>query len=157
MVNPQLTMHLHVDIENKSILIIGKPAAGKTYLSILLAKDNPGHKLIHTDDYIQHGYVESLYILLSDLGKIKSPTIIEGVLGYRLLRKGVQTGVYYPDMVIHVNVPDSLMMRTYAKERPTKDTSALRGFIRSHTTILNEYFAIPNPHPPQWHEIKNNY
>lgn len=150
-------MHIQVDIERKNVLIIGKPAAGKTFLSKLLAKDNPSHKLIHTDDYAQYGYTEGLYVLISELGKIKTPTIIEGVLGYRLLRKGAQTGVYYPDMVIHVNVPDVTMLRTYRKERQDKDISALRGFIRSHTTILNDYFAIKNPKPPQWIELKNNY
>lgn len=150
-------MHIQVDIECKNVLIIGKPAAGKTFLSELLHKDNPGHTVIHTDYYIKHGYVESLYKLMADMRLIKAPTIIEGVLGYRLLRKGVQTGAYYPDMVIHVNVPDSTMLRTYRTERKGKDINALRGFIRSHTTILNEYFAIKNPHPPQWIELKNNY
>lgn len=150
-------MHIHIDIGASNVLIIGKPAAGKTYLSKLLAIDNPGHKLIHTDDYIRYGYKESLYRLLMELGGTSKLTIIEGVLGYRLLRKGVELDCYYPDIVIEIDIPDNLMYSTYRKQRPTKDESYLKGFNSSHSKILNDYKAMLNKKPPQWHKLNNYY
>lgn len=150
-------MHVHVDIEKKNVLIIGWPAAGKTHLSKLLARDNPGHKVIHTDDYIKYGYKESLYRILMELSGIRKPTIIEGIQGYRLLRKGVELNCYYPDIVIELEISEALMYRTYKNERADKDASALKGFINTHKKILNDYKQMTNTKPPQWHKIKNNY
>ena len=150
-------MHLHVDIETKNVLIIGKPTSGKTHLSTLLSKDNPNHKIIHTDDYVKFGYKEGLYRLLLDFAGVSQPTIIEGVLGYRLLRKGVELDCYYPDLVIELEVPDALMYKTYRNERPGKDVSYLKGFNAAHLSILQHYKSMPNKKPPQWVTVKNAY
>jgi len=151
-------MHIHVDIESKNVLIIGCPASGKTYTSKLLAKDNPSHLVIHTDDYIKYGYKESLYKLILDMSLyVNAPTIIEGVLGYRLLRKGVELDCYYPDIVVELEISEALMYKTYSKERQTKDVSYLKGFNASHQKILADYKQIINPKPPQWITIKNSY
>ena len=150
-------MHAQVDIGNKNVLIIGKPASGKTFLAKQLAHDNPGHHLVHTDDYIKYGYKEALYKLLMDLGGINKPTIIEGVLGYRLLRKGVELNCYYPDIVIELEISDARMFQTYKEQRQTKDESYLKGFNAAHQKILNDYKTMVNKHPPQWHRIQNNY
>lgn len=150
-------MHITVDIEKKTCVIIGKPAAGKTYLSGLLHKDNPSHYLIHTDDYIKYGYKEALYKLLMDMGKIRQPMIIEGVLGYRLLRKGVELDCFYPDIVVELEISDALMYKTYSKERGNKDQHYLDSFNKSHGKILADYKKMPNPYPPQWHRLFNSY
>lgn len=150
-------MHVHVDIGTKNVLIIGIPAAGKTYLSKLLAKDNPDHRLIHTDDYIKFGFKESLYKLLMDLGGINQPTIIEGMLGYRLLRKGLELDCYCPDMVIEVEISKALFHRTYECERLGKDIGAVNAFIKAQQKILLEYQTTYNSKPPEWIKLKNNY
>ena len=150
-------MHPHIDIGNKSVLIIGWPASGKSYVATRLAKDNPNHKLIRTDDYIKYGFVQALYVLLADIQKCKHPTIVEGIQGARLLRKGVETNTYYPDIVIELEITPELMYATYAKERIGKDTSTLRGFVNSYSTILAAYKAMPNKKPPQWIKLKNQY
>lgn len=150
-------MHAHIDIGAKNVLIIGQPASGKTYLSKQLAHDNPSHYLIHTDNYMKYGYKESLYRLLMELGGVSKPTIIEGVLGYRLLRKGVELDCYYPDIVVELEITDALMYKTYALERKEKNMDYLAGFNNAHKKILNDYRGMVNPHPPEWHKIKNNY
>lgn len=150
-------MHQLIDIERANVLIIGKPAAGKTWLAAKLAHDNPGHMVVHTDDYMKFGYKESLYKLLMDMARFNKPTIIEGVLGYRLLRKGVELDCYYPDHVIEIVIPDSLMYHTYAAERPEKNIWYLKGFNATHEKILNDYKAMLNKKPPQWHKLQNNY
>lgn len=150
-------MHVQVDIENKNVLIIGWPASGKTHVANLLWKDNPGHKMIHTDDYMHHGFKEALYEILRDLKRTRKPTIIEGVQGYRLLRKGVELDCYYPDIVIELEIPESRMYRTYAEQRRGKDPAYLKGFNKMQQKILNDYFAMPNKKKPQWIKLKNHY
>lgn len=150
-------MHVTVDIGKKNVVIIGEPAAGKTYLSNLLIKDNPGHHLIHTDDYIKHGYVQALYKLLADIRLIVKPLIIEGVLGYRLLRKGAQTGCFYPDIVIEVDTPQTTRLKEYKQNRPDKDIHYLKSLEAANKKVLADYKAIFNMHKPQWVTLKNNY
>src|SRR5690606_18231688 len=78
------------DFEGKNVLIIGYPGSGKTHLFNLIPKTD--HKFIRTDDYISFGFEQSLYECLKDITDIQSTgrnTFIEGVQGYRLLRKGL--------------------------------------------------------------------
>lgn len=150
-------MHVQVDIQDKSVLIIGCPASGKTYLSELLKRDNPTHRLLHTDSYMKYGYRQALYKLLEDLTKIKTPTIIEGVQGYRLLRKGVELDCYYPDIVIELEITEARMLKTYRSQRNGKDTRYLKGFNQMHQKILGDYFRMNSKKPPQWIKLKNSY
>ena len=68
------------------ILIIGYPKTGKTTLSAKIAAENPGCALVHTDSYISLPYREQLYALMDDLRGMKT-WVVEGIQGYRLLRK----------------------------------------------------------------------
>ncbi len=154
-----ITSALEIDITGKNVLIIGCPASGKSYLGMLLAGMNPGHDLIHTDDYMPLGYEPALYAILEHLQARdgSKPTIIEGVQGYRLLRKGVQLDSYYPDIVIELSISEDLMHRTYIRERNEKKRQYLKGFNGMHRKILNDYRALPNAKPPIWYEVKNHY
>jgi hypothetical protein len=142
-------------IAGKDVVIIGCPASGKTYLSNLLA--SPSHTVIHTDDYIKYGYKEALYVLLNDLKNIDGNVIIEGVQGYRLLRKGVELNCYFPDIVIELEIPEGRMLQTYAEQRPGKDVTALKSFNKVHKKILADYHNMYNINRPQWIKLQNNY
>ena len=106
---------------------------------------------------MKYGYKQALYKMLEDLKKIKGPTIVEGVQGYRLLRKGVELDCYYPDIVIELEITEARMLKTYREQRPDKDVDALKGFNKMHEKILNDYFRMNSKKPPQWHKLKNNY
>lgn len=142
-------------IAGKDVVIIGCPASGKTYLSNLLA--SPAHTVIHTDDYMKHGYKEALYVMLNDLKHIHGNVIIEGVQGYRLLRKGVEMGCYYPHIVIELEISQERMAQTYAEQRPGKKVASVLAFNKMHETIKQDYFSMDNPNKPEWIKISNHY
>ena len=148
---------LTTDLHGKTVVIIGHPATGKTWLGKALAAIT-GRQVIHTDDYIQYGHVEGLYVLLDELQAMEGPHLVEGVMGYRLLRKGAQTGLYYPDVVIHLTVPAECVERTYRQVR--KEPEKLPGVKRlgmACDTVLRDYLEMNNPHPPVWWDVQNEY
>jgi len=146
-----------MNIKNKNVLIIGLPASGKTTLANKLhtfANDGAGHNLFHTDDYIPHGYEQALYVLMEDLKKSDQVyTIVEGILGYRLLRKGVQLDCYYPDLVIEMQVTQEQQARIYQQERDAKKLQYLKGFAATHQKTLNDYFELIGDRKPEWVKI----
>lgn len=122
------------DIEGKNVLIIGPPYSGKTTLSFNLG--GYGHQVIHTDDYRRWGYHQALLHVLTAISFAKEKTIVEGVLGYRLLRKGVEFGAYFPDVVVEI------------KARVSDLHLAMH---KGNQTILKEYFTMQNPkYKPEW-------
>lgn len=145
---------LQKDIEHKNVLIIGCPASGKTYL---LNQFKTEHRKFHTDDYISYGYEQSMYKCLDDIKATKEKTIVEGIQGYRLLRKGVQLDCYYPDIVIQLIISEQQMMNIYLNERDEKKIKYLKGFNKMHDKIINDYFMLENKHKAEWIKVFNNH
>lgn len=144
------------DISGKTVLIIGCPASGKTTLANAL-KETTGAKVIHGDDYMVYGYKEAMYEILSDLIKNPGPVIVEGVQGYRLLRKGVELDAFYPDMVIELSVTSEQVEKVYKSERSDKKLKHISGFNKMIEKVLSDYRSMPNPKPPQWVRIENQF
>ena len=77
------------NIDNRNVIILGKPQAGKSSLAKKVKTNK--HFLINTDHFgNNYGYEDALYKLIefinSNVSKYNN-FIIEGTLGYRLLRK----------------------------------------------------------------------
>ena len=142
-------------IKGKNILIIGCPASGKTFMSALFNSNE--HQIFHTDDYIKYGYVESMYQCLNDVLKCEKNTIVEGVQGYRMLRKGVELNNYYPDIIVELKITEQLMIATYKKERNPNKIKYLTGFNKLHDKILTDYKNMKNTKPAEWLIINNDY
>jgi dephospho-CoA kinase len=90
-----------MELPNKgNIVIIGYAATGKTTLTDSLKVANA--QVWHTDDLInQFDFEEALYQLMPQIAKSTAKLkIIEGIQGYRLLRKGLQLKTFYADVVI---------------------------------------------------------
>lgn len=145
-----------LNLSGKTIVIIGVPASGKTTLGRILASLT-GQQLVSTDDYMPHGYKESLYAMMDDLRQITAPVIVEGIQGYRLLRKGVETGEFFPDVVIELKVTPEQVERVYRRERQADKLPKLPAFVKMHDTILSSYKAMENDRPPEWIEVQNEY
>ena len=96
----------------QDIVIIGYPGTGKTTYAANLHKQYPNHILIHTDNLQGLGYRKALYGLILKIKalkvKLKRPVIVEGVLGYRLLRhikKGEPKKILDSPTVINLTNP----------------------------------------------------
>jgi deoxyadenosine/deoxycytidine kinase len=82
------------------VVIIGYAATGKTHLMNDLKSKYNAHYW-STDDYMGYGFEEALYVIMQGIDNSKaSLKVIEGVQGYRLLRKLAQLSKPLPDMVI---------------------------------------------------------
>lgn len=141
----------------KKIVIIGRPASGKTYLSAIINGVLKSLTCIHTDDYQQYGYVDAMYKVLEAVKDDALPHIVEGIQGYRLLRKGVELNCYYPDAVIEINVTDEQVQRVYEMERDEKKLKYLKGFDGMHKKIITDYHEMRNDNKPQWLILHNQF
>ena len=104
------------------------------------------------------GYEIGMYGALNDASYSDMPTIVEGVHGYRMLRKGAEYGNYYPDIVIEMKVSEQRMLSTYRNERNPNKIKHLQQFNATHEKILNDYRKmIPDRLKPQWVVFENNY
>jgi len=141
----------------EKIVIIGLPTCGKTTYCEELAKQYPEHRIFHTDEYIHYGFDDSLYNLMSDVMEHDdSNIIIEGVRGYRLLRKGIQTGLFKPDLVITCDASMPVRLERYA--RRGGDAKKLMSFDKTLTTIWNDYLSLLKDcdHQPEFRTVKTD-
>lgn len=134
--------------QEKIIVVVGLPASGKsTVTDGLMAKyKTRSPKLYRTDDYIKYEFKESLYVMLRDLKRDLSPfKIIEGVQGYRLLRKGLQLKSFNPDLVI-VCIADKAtrQARFIARDAKATGTGKKRhgGFDGMLNKIWGDYMML---------------
>ena len=156
---------LEMDFSGKVVVVIGRPASGKTTVSELLAEKNPLLKLWHTDDYIPYGGVEGLYQMMTELEAdgYNNPAIIEGVGGYRLLRKGVELGIFSPDVVIELVVTDAQVERVYKSERIFGKLDKMPGFVKGLNTVLDGYRQMATVRElegfkmPEWITVQNDF
>ena len=147
-----------------NILIVGDPATGKSRLSDMLSHNHPGHEIIHTDVFMDNGYEKGLYDIMQAIKNSDKPTLVEGVQGFRLLRKGLQQDSpvkYNPDNVIHLHSPKSSIQKAYETDykRLGKDTSKLDNLAKANITILEDYRKLNNHNriPPVWYDVDNAY
>lgn len=132
---------LEIKPSDKIIVIIGLTASGKTTLTEKVVELCPDHTVFHTDDYMQFGFEQSLYKLISDIKADQNDRkIIEGVQGFRLLRKGLQNQDFYPDLVIHCYCDTEERIRRYAARGEGKKTPT--GFDKSCYKIFEDYKAL---------------
>jgi predicted AAA+ superfamily ATPase len=125
---------------SKIVVIIGLPASGKSYVAELLHENLlPNHSLYHTDDYIDYGYEQSLYALIKDMEyDTNELKIIEGVQGYRFLRKALETGKFKVDTVITVSADPVIRTHRYlARGKGNLPAS----FEKNLTTIWQDYLT----------------
>lgn len=132
------------------IVIVGLPATGKSTLADQLMVEHPDFTLFRTDDYIQYGFRDSLFVLQGDVW-MREKIIVEGVQAYRMLIAGVRDDNFYPDLVIHCSATTAEREKRYA-ERQLKINSQFDNQLR---TWWREYSVMRNQNPPEVIEHSN--
>jgi len=153
---------LKIDFTGKDVLILGKPGAGKTWVSNILAQKNPlvpNHLIISTDDYLKcHPEEEGRIDAIVEDASFNINTIIEGCLGYLLLLEGAKRKCYKPDYVIEVEISAGKQREIYLKERDTSKIQYLKRFQLKCIAILDEYYKlVPESEMPIWLTLKNEW
>lgn len=140
-------MHTFQDIlvavkSSPRVVIVGYPASGKTTLAKRLEAENTGHEVIHTDDEYPSGdgASETAYEEIGFCKSIGIGVIVEGVLGYRILRKCVENGgTWLPNLIIEVRCSEEARAARYTDERPTKDYKRVKSFCKGLDTVLKAW------------------
>lgn len=128
------------DWDNK-IVIIGYPASGKSTLANQLEAKYPEYRIYRDIDFIKNGYVNGLYDLRKKIiEEAKEKVIIEGVMGYRFLRKGVQMGDFQADLIIHVKCSEKKRELRY-KKRDYSKYKHLKGLHSGLDNIWAEFMT----------------
>lgn len=141
-----------------NVLIIGMAGSGKTWFAKQLAAKHPNSLFYHTDDYIEFGWKNSMYVVLGEVvQEIEhgNSTIVEGVAGYRMLRKGAETVAYFPDIVFEMIAPESQIEEIYLRTRDAKKVANLPAFAKMNETVLREYKAMSVGKEPRWIQVEN--
>ena len=153
---------LKTPITGLNVMVIGLPASGKTYFAGWLSLNNPMHTLFRCDDYLNgSNSQESMYAILDEVCdqiKAGNPTIVEGVAGYRMLRKGAQLGTYYPNIVFEIVAPTEQRERVYQQQRSDRNFANVQKFDKALTTVLNDYKnTIGDFEFPTWIQVNNQF
>lgn len=136
------------------VVIVGHPDGGKTHLSDELAAQYPDHKVYHTDDYRDKGYdmEKGLYALMDDIERDGSKKlIVEGILGFRLLRKWEERKNDGP-FAKHFLNPDLVIYANREPRAHRKDASDYT--MRSLRPVWEQWRDNPNRHQPRIIYIK---
>lgn len=139
-------MPIMIHPNEHTVVIIGLPGTGKTFLTSELSKQFPDYRVIHCDDYLKFGSNEDFNKLSQDVINYKGKQIIEGSLCYRLLRHGVTDNNFFPDLIIVVLATESERYR----RRPDKQYSQMDRIYRS---IFRDYWAMSKRREPRLIEI----
>lgn len=127
-------------------VVVGLPGVGKTYQQKLWTKNQgvlcefagPGYKLFDTDQYRSDDYEQDLYTLRNALRRDLSPNkLIIGVLGFRLLRKGIELGDFFPETVVMLLTKTDDVRKERFKLREGRLPNP--GFDKSLFTIWKDY------------------
>jgi adenylate kinase family enzyme len=153
-------LNLELDRSGKRILLLGRPSAGKTWLSNQL--NNLDHKTIHTDNYREFAEPMAIQAIIEDEADIQryynAGSIIEGVLGYPLLLTGLKEQSYRPDIVIEVEISSGKQRELYLAERNPDKIKYLKKFLMKTMAILDEYYKlVPESEMPTWLILNNNW
>lgn len=130
-----------------TVVVIGPPGSGKTTVGALLAETS-GLPLYSTDTYLGYGHVQALYYVMREIGDIG--WIVEGMIGYRMLRKRQQLGMPAPDIVIQLDASDEQIQAAYRSRNRRCNLATLRKFCAAHESVLADYLALDGEMPKVW-------
>lgn len=151
LVTPQLVKYCE---SMQTIVICGFTKTGKVLIAKKLA-EQLNRPLIISDDYKFEEYEYFRNTVLNLYNK-KIPFIAEGVLCFRLLRKGVQENNFYPNLILKTVCNEATIRYFYNKDGEADKIHRVLGFNKSLSTIWNEYINYPNISIPNIIELNTS-
>lgn len=137
---------LHLTQHTK-VVIIGPPGSGKSHVATVLGESSE-LPIYRTDKFLNDGHVKALYAVMEAAGE--EGYIIEGMVGYRLLRKLKQLDLPAPDIVIQLEADDYMIETSYAKRNKLCNIKRLRAFCKAHEKVMDDYYALDGDEPKIW-------
>ena len=137
-------LYLH---DTSKVVVIGPPGSGKSYVGLLLAESS-GLPLYCTDEYLHDGHVTALYHVMKAIGD--EGWIVEGMIGYRLLRKRAQLKMPPPDIVIELEASDEQIIQAYRERNKPCDIGQIRRYCKAHEAVLDDYYLLDGDLPKVW-------
>lgn len=144
-------LHLTPDTQ---VVIIGPPGSGKTLVGNVLAETS-GLPLYSTDRFLGDGHVRALYTVMEMCGD--SGWIVEGMIGYRMLRKRKQLKLPAPDIVIQLDATDEQIEQSYEDRGLHCPLSHVKRFCAAHDSVLADYWRLDGAEPRIWVHSKSRY
>ena len=126
-------------LDKHRIIIYGHAKSGKILIARSLA-EKLKRKLIITDDYMEYGFKQSMYVIKDLIEETKEPLIIEGVQTPRLLRKGLEYNDFYCDMIIHLECNKQSIEQAYIKDNEEHKLSKVYTFNEMLDNIFEEWY-----------------
>jgi hypothetical protein len=128
-----------------TIVICGYTKTGKVTIAKELAKAL-NRPLFISDDYINiENREQSLYNLIDHIlpyYQSNQPIIVEGILCFRLLRKGIQMHNFYPDLIIKTKCNNETIKHFYRIDGEESKINRALAFNRGLNTIWDEYRGL---------------
>lgn len=138
--------------DSTTVVIIGPPGSGKSHVGFVLAESS-GLPIYSTDAYLTDGHVAALYAIMASIGD--EGWIVEGMIGYRLLRKRKELGMPAPDIVIQLTATDEQIENAYVARKQKCDIKKIRAFCKAHDVVLDEYRLMDGDEPQIWIHAKS--
>lgn len=132
---------------NSTVVVLGPPGSGKSHVGEVLAESS-GLPLYSTDEYLSDGHVAALYLVMKAIGD--KGWIVEGMIGYRLLRKRAEFGMKPVDIVIELEATDNQIAESYRSRNKPCDIAKIRRFCKAHECVLQDYFLLDSERPRVW-------
>ncbi len=129
----------------KTIVIVGFPKTGKSTISKKL-NDSLGRHIIASDDFGLQHFEDFKKSCLTAYNK-QIPIIIEGVMGFRLLRRGLEENNFYPDLLIKTNSNNETIIHLYNKFGEGDKIPRVLSFNKGLNTMWDEYRAVLRNNP----------
>ena len=133
-----------------TVVILGYTKTGKYPIAKKLAEEL-NRPLFVSDDY---GYQDStdkgLYRFMDAIMPLyneETPMIIEGVLCFRLLRKGLQLQNFFADLIIKTKCSDDTISYFYKKDGEENKIDRAISFNKGLNTIWEEYLTMMYNNP----------
>ena len=129
----------------KIITILGYTKTGKVTIAKKLAQEL-NYPLFISDHYINiENREQSLYNLMDHIlpyYQSNQPLIVEGILCFRLLRKGLQLNNFHTDLIIKTKCNDETIKHFYRIDGEESKINRALAFNKGLNTIWDEYRGI---------------